>query len=189
MKNYLPMKLSQAIVAYEGRRTSVVESILSQIVSSGTHVNYAYHNVNLVLWIYEREEQREELRRDWMVECLITANNKGKKEMRATCKDAQEEVNRSDENCPIVIEKLTFNVFSHYMSTKKIKKYGGYLFTTSYGGIRSSLTHLYLMSGNKMDGGFKKELSQFMSGMKRVVATNKRESGANIDVGGEGSEF
>ena len=45
--------------------------------------------------------------------------------MCATCKAAQEEVKKSDDNCPIVLEKLTFNVFSRYMSTKKSKKSGG----------------------------------------------------------------
>ena len=43
------MNLSQAIVAYEGFRTAVVESILSQVVSSDTQGNYAYHNADLVL--------------------------------------------------------------------------------------------------------------------------------------------
>ena len=48
------MNLSQAIFAYEGCPTAVVESILSQGVSSGTQGNYAYHNIDLALWIYER---------------------------------------------------------------------------------------------------------------------------------------
>ena len=52
------MNMSQAIVAYEGRPTAVVESILSQVVSSGTQGNYSYHNFDLIIWIYEREEQR-----------------------------------------------------------------------------------------------------------------------------------
>ena len=73
------MNLSQAILAYEGRRTAVVESILSQVVSSVTQGNYAYHNVDLVLWIYEREEWREELLRDRMVERFIAAKEKGRK--------------------------------------------------------------------------------------------------------------
>ena len=75
------MNLSQAIVAYEGRPTAVVESILSQVVSSGTQGNYANHNFNLILWIYKREEWRKELLRDWMVEHLITDEEKGKRNM------------------------------------------------------------------------------------------------------------
>ena len=39
------------------------------------------------------------------------------------------------------------------------------------------------MSGKTKDVGFKKELSQFKLGMKRVVAANKRESGASLDEG------
>ena len=73
------MNLSQAIVAYEGRPTALVESILSQVVSSGTQGNYANHNVNLILWIYKREGWREELMRYWMVEQLIAAEEKEKK--------------------------------------------------------------------------------------------------------------
>ena len=80
------MNLSRAIIAYEGRPTDVVESILIQVVSSGTQGNYANHNVNLVLLIYKSKEWREELLRDWMVERLIYAKENGKKEMRATCK-------------------------------------------------------------------------------------------------------
>ena len=73
-----------------------------------------------------------------------------------TCKASLEKFNRSDDNCPIVLEKLTFNVFSHYMSTKKSKKSGGYLSATSYGGVRSALAHMYRMSGKTMDREFKK---------------------------------
>ena len=60
------MNLSQAIVTYEGRPTAVDEFILSQFVLSGTQGNYANHNFDLVLWMYQREELREELLRDWI---------------------------------------------------------------------------------------------------------------------------
>ena len=86
------MDLSQDIVAYEGRPNAVVESILSQVVSSGTQGNYSNHNVDLIIWIYKREKRREELLRDCMVERLITAKDKGKKETRVICKAALEEV-------------------------------------------------------------------------------------------------
>ena len=76
---------------------------------------------------------------------------------------------------------MTFNVFPHYMSTKKSKTYGGYLYATRYGGVLSSLTNLLFMSGKTMDGGFKKELYQFMSGMKIFVTANNRDSSASLD--------
>ena len=49
------MNISQAIIAYAGRHTAVVESILSQVVSSGTQGNYANHNPDLIICIYERK--------------------------------------------------------------------------------------------------------------------------------------
>ena len=73
------MNLSQAIVAYEGRPTTVVESVLSQVVSSGTQCNYAYNNVEIFLWVYKREEWMEELLRDRMVGLLISDKEKGNK--------------------------------------------------------------------------------------------------------------
>ena len=118
-----------------------------------------------------------------MAERQISADEKGKKETRSTCKDALEKVDKSDENCPIVPEIMTFNAFSNYMSTRKSKNPGGCLSATSYYGVRSSITHQYRMSGNTMDGELKKELYQFMSGMKRVVAAKSRESGDSIDEG------
>ena len=72
--------------------------------------------------------------------------------MRATCKDALEEVNKSNKNCPIVLEKMTFNGFTHYMPTKKSKHSRGYLSNTRYGAVQIALTHLYLMSGKTVDG-------------------------------------
>ena len=80
-----------------------------------------------------------------------------------------------------MIKKLTFNVFPHYMSTKNSKTYGGYFYDNGYGGVLSSLTNLFCMSGKKMDGGLKKELNQFMVVKKIVVTANKRDSGASID--------
>ena len=35
---------------------AVVEAILSQVVSSGTRKNYANHNADLILWIYDKDE-------------------------------------------------------------------------------------------------------------------------------------
>ena len=70
-----------------------------------------------------------------MVERLIDSKEKRKKETCDTCKAALEEINNSDDNCPIVLEKMTFRVFSRYMSTKESKTFRGCLSATSYGGV------------------------------------------------------
>ena len=152
----LKMNQCQELIAYEGRPTAEVEAILNQVVAKGTQGNYINHNMDLILWIYDKEDWREELLKDWMVERLNEVEDKGRKEMRAICKEALKAINRSDDNCPIVLEKMTFNIFSHYTSTKKSKKSGGHLSATGYGGIRSALTHLFRMSGKNMDAEFKK---------------------------------
>ena len=115
------IQASNAIIAYEGRLTAVVEAILSQVVSSGTQTNYANHNAYLIFWIYEKDEWREALLRGWIVERLINAEAEGKKAMRATCKYVLKVINTNDDNCPILLAKMTFNLFYHYKSIKKVR--------------------------------------------------------------------
>ena len=95
------IKSSNAIIAYEGRLTAVVEVILNHVVSSGTHTNYA-KNSDLILWIYKKDEWREALLRDCMVEILITAEAEGKKAIHTTCKAELKAIKRNDNNCPII---------------------------------------------------------------------------------------
>ena len=53
----------------------------------------------------------------------------------------------------------------------------------SYSGVISPFVHVYRMSGEKMPKEFKIEFSQFMSGMKRTVASQKAERGESLDKG------
>ena len=58
------MNISQATnasISYEGRPTEVSQSILYQVLSSGNQEKNTNHNIDLILWIYEKEEWREEL--------------------------------------------------------------------------------------------------------------------------------
>ena len=94
---FLKMNQPQALIAYEGRPTAEVEAILNQVVSKGTQGNYINHNMDLILWIYEQEDWREELLKDWMVERLNRVEEKGRKEMRASCKEALKAINKSED--------------------------------------------------------------------------------------------
>ena len=107
------IQASNSIVAYEGRPTAVAKSILNQLVSSGTQENFANHNFYLILWIYEKDEWSEALLMDWTVECLITVEAEGKKAMRAAFKAVLKSIDRNYDNCPILLEKIAFNPFSH----------------------------------------------------------------------------
>ena len=101
--------------------------------------------------------------------------------MCATCKSGLKGINRNGDNCPILLEKMIFNLFSHYMSMKKSKNSVVYPSASSYGCIRSALTHMYRVSGKYMDQEFRKELSQPMSVMKRAIASNSRQSGISLN--------
>ena len=71
--------------------------------------------------------------------------------MSATCKAALKAMTRNDDDCPIIPDKIKFNIFSHYMLMKKGKNLGVYLSTTRCGSIHIALTHMYLLSGKDMD--------------------------------------
>ena len=127
--------------------------------------------------------------RYWMVERLITTKAEGNKVMSATCIYALNEMNRNDDNCTILLVKMTFNIFYHYMLMKRSNNLGVYSPVTSYWGIRSAITHLYRVSGKYIDQGFNKEVYQFISGMKRAVASNKRQDGISIEEGKKATIF
>ena len=50
----------------------------------------------------------------------------------------------------IILPSLSFNIFLHYLTTRR-KKNKCYLEKTTYWGIRSALTHLFRMSGQEME--------------------------------------
>lgn len=139
------------------------------------------HNIDLLLWICEKENLREELLRDWMVERMHGAAEKGQNAMQNVCKISLKEVNKQSESCPVVSEKMSFNIFLDCMSAQKSKKSGDCLSATSCGGVRSAFPHLHWQTVATMN--FQQDLSQFMSGMTRTVAEDKRDKGANLEEG------
>ena len=94
--------------------------------------------------------------RDWMVQRVIYAQEKGNKYKCATCKYDLEDINRSNNNCLIVLEEIIFNMFSDYMPTKNSNNYRRYIYDTRYYGVQNDLTHLYPMSGKTVDRSLKK---------------------------------
>ena len=57
---------------------------------------------------------------------------------------------------------------------------GGFLSKASYSGVRSAFVHMYCMSGEKIIEEFRIELSQFMRGVKRKVASQNDENGESL---------
>ena len=109
----------------------------------------------MLLWIYNgKGSVKNILLEKWFCKKLSDAEvgDEGKKKrpaMRKICKDALDAVNKASNNCPIILPSLTFNIFSHYLTTRR-KKNNCYLEKTTYGGIRSALTHLFRISGQEI---------------------------------------
>ena len=104
------------------------------------------------------------------------------RDMRKVCKIALNAVEKGADNCPILLQKLTFNIFSHYLATRRTLKQK-YLSKTRYGSLSSALMHLYRTIGETMDEDYQKFLIQFLSCMKRKVAHAKAERGDSLDEG------
>ena len=132
---------------------------MRHVVLPKTKEGYLNRNVNLVLWLYDNEAICKEFLKAWMVDAMNTADNLDKAlvslqqhqsrkraNLRKHVKEALRVMNKSDDNCPLILEKMSFNIFSHYSSTQK-KHNGNYLSSTAYGGLRSALFHVYRMSG------------------------------------------
>ena len=80
---------------------------------------------------------------------MIDANTNGRKNMRDIFKLALDGINKTDSNYPIILKKITFNLFLHYLTTRR-NKGGGFLSKASYSGVRSAFVHMYRISGETM---------------------------------------
>ena len=55
---------NNAIVAYQGRPTNVVEQIMKCVVESKLEYKNKYDNTIFVLWIYENQDSKEDFLQD-----------------------------------------------------------------------------------------------------------------------------
>ena len=125
---------------------------MKQIVVDKLNIKYHNNNIIQILCLYNNEEIKEEVLHDWIIDKLNRATSSGeamtaattrttRPAVRAECQKALDEMNKADNNCPILLNKLAFNVF---LTTQKNKK-GKYHSKAGYGQIWSSLKHLYRM--------------------------------------------
>ena len=181
------MAATNSLVAYEGLPSNEVRSIMRRVVAKNSTEKYNLENVKLLLWLYNAEDLREEVLRDSFVDRLNEASP-SLHDMRKVCKEALHAVEKGANNCPIMLQKLSFNIFSHYLATRRNRK-NKYLSRQSYGSVRSALMHLYRTSGETMDENYKKSLSEFLSGMKRTVAQARLDNGESLDEGKKPMSF
>ena len=182
---------THALVPYDrtGPSTDVL-NIMKRVVEPNSTIKYNNENIRFLLWIYDHDEEesiRYLLLEDWFIIHLDWAStqdngNKSRTVMRKICRSAIEAIHKGSNNCPIILASLEFNVFSHYLTTRK-KEDGTYLSKSAYNGIRSSLQHLYRMSGQVMSAEMTKDLAHFMAGLKRTITSEKVQRGETLDEG------
>ena len=55
---------NNAIFAYQGRQTNVVENIMKRVVASNSELKYKNDNTTFILWLYDNQDLREEFLQD-----------------------------------------------------------------------------------------------------------------------------
>ena len=109
---------SQAIIPAPIRDSRALEIIMNNVVADTSRDQYNTRAVGFVLWCYEHHILLVDPE---LVEKLNVVE--GFRNQRLAVKVAMEKLNRHDINsCPILLHKLTFQIFSEYLSSLKAKR-------------------------------------------------------------------
>ena len=81
---------------------------MKRVVASKSESKYKNDNTTFILWLYDNQNIIE----GFLQKELIHANTKGRKNMRAICKLAIDGMNKTDINYPIILQNITFNLFT-----------------------------------------------------------------------------
>ena len=117
---------TQALVPYDSNGPSpVVVDIMKRVVEPSSTMKYTNEIIRFLLWIYDEEESiRSLLLEEWFIIKLDWASiqdngSTSRSVMTKVCRTAVEAINKASHNCPIILASLTFNIFSHYLTTRK----------------------------------------------------------------------
>ena len=121
---------NQAIIPYAGRQTLDVQVIMNLFVARTSVENYMRNNVNLMLHLFDVNAEThlhdsiiDEAKDADELDFTLDQKENGKRShLRALCKDRLSKVNKHNNNCPIILETITFNVFSNYLANKKTRR-------------------------------------------------------------------
>ena len=193
--------------------TSEVRSIMDNVVTPSSVKTYTNGIVNFFIWVFDDDSINNLLFKDWFLQDITDGNakdlaltpkkRKGRKHLRSAIKDALLSIIRDDKDThPFLFDSFTFQIFSCYltsrMKTITVKKNGDgeiddlngeeetmqvYFGKATYDGIRSSIMHLYRVCDTEMNEAFTKCVTQYIAGMKRSVAKQKKETGQKLTEG------
>ncbi len=146
-------------------------AIMSNVISSNTSENYNTNNVGFVWWLIQ--SSRYHLIEGWALTAINnkTTITKKKKKIKALINAMY----CDDNNSPVILSDLTFEIFSEYLATKKVirchrNNSTQMLSKSTYDLCQSALMHMFKMSKYDMSEEFAKKLSRFMAGLKQKVS-------------------
>ncbi len=142
-----------------------VRSIMRSVVAPRTALNYALRNACLVLYLFEKRDDFEDMLEPWYLDQMEGLDEEKRKiATKNICLDMEASLN----NCPLILGCLTFKIFSEFVAGKKSGS--KMLSKSTYEGYRSALRHMFRSSRYEMEKMFEKNLSLFMSGLVRKVS-------------------
>ena len=192
---------STALVQVDDQLTDDVRETLMHIIAPGTSDAYTKANVIFIMYLYDskpdgyiwdkalddfhkahdkdQENERTKTSRTNLRECI-----KGYlKEFYARKKNFK---------CPIVLQKINFSLFTHYMMdvrSKNEKQELELLAHSTYGGMKAALVFLYNVAGQPMEKGLSDKLDTFIRALKKRVAKEKAQSGVSMEEGKKPMSF
>ena len=153
---------------------------------------YVNENARFILWIYNNDNLRDQLLDDdflgrvhhHLLDLELTGEQLSKK-IKSIARNELLGVKKlagGGHNSPIVLEALTFEHYSEYVTSRK-KTNGSFLSIYSYSGMTSALRHLFRVTGVEMNSDFVRSNSHFMAAMKRTITKAKADLGVELSEG------
>ena len=162
------------------RQTQVVKEVMAGVIDEKSAVKYAGQNIQFAIFCFGRDELRDKLLEVWFIEeWNKTTNSRARYTYAKSC---FLKMSPNDNNCPFKLSKLTFEIFSDFITLRtpsrgKNRGQTMALGNSSYEQSISALKHLYRMSKYSLPTEFDENLKMFNKGIKRKVANVKKASG------------
>ena len=162
------------------RQTQVVKEVMAGVIDEKSAVKYAGQNIQFAIFCFGRDELRDKLLEVWFIEeWNKTTNSRARYTYAKSC---FLKMSPNDNNCPFKLSKLTFEIFSDFITLRTPSRGRNRgqtmaLGNSSYEQSISALKHLYRMSKYSLPTEFDENLKMFNKGIKRKVANVKKASG------------
>jgi hypothetical protein len=150
---------------------------MQSIVSDGTLVTYNQEHLKFIIYLYDLDADEfiwDEVLDDIHIAHDEVQGNERTKENRRHLRECIRGhlslMNRFGNNCPIVLQKVSFSVFTKYMLDVRSMDENDnicYMSAATYNLMKSSFVYLFNASGQEMETGLCKELDTFLRALQK----------------------